>query len=47
MNINNELHIKIAVLSKVLHTSIIVMNKKYNNRLSNKIIPTQINMFNI
>jgi hypothetical protein len=43
MNIINELHIKTIVLAKVLDRSIISTNKKHYNRLSSRIMPTQIN----
>jgi hypothetical protein len=43
MNMTNILQIKIAVLLQVLHRSITVMN----NKLSSKIIPTYINIFNM
>jgi hypothetical protein len=46
MNMNNDLHIKTVVLLKVLDKSI-TTNMKYYNRLSNKIISTQINIFNM
>jgi hypothetical protein len=42
MNMTNSI-----VLSQVLNRSIIVINSKYYSRLSTKIMPTQINMFNI
>jgi hypothetical protein len=45
MNMNNKFQTEIAVLSKVLDRSIITINSKYYNRLSSKIMPTQINMF--
>jgi hypothetical protein len=44
MNLNNVLHIEIAVLSNVLDRSITTMNKKHYNRLSSKIMPTHISM---
>jgi hypothetical protein len=45
---NNRLKIEITVLSKVLDRSITAMNKKHCNMLdSSKIMPTQINMFNM
>jgi hypothetical protein len=47
MNTNNELQIQTTVLSKVLDRSIIVIKRKYYNRLSNQIMSTQINIFNI
>jgi hypothetical protein len=47
MNITNELQIKIVVPSQVLDRYITSMNKKHCNRLSSKIMPTQINMFNM
>jgi hypothetical protein len=43
----NRLQIKLAVLSQLLDKSIISMNYKYYNRLSNKIMTTQINIFNM
>jgi hypothetical protein len=43
----NALHIKLAVLPQVLDRSIIAMNNNYYNKLSSKIIPTQINIFNM
>jgi hypothetical protein len=46
MNMTNALQIKIALLSQVLDRSIIVMNNKYYNRLSSKIMHTQINIYN-
>jgi hypothetical protein len=45
MNMTNALQIKIAVLSQVLARSITTMNNKYCNRLSSKIMHTQINIF--
>jgi hypothetical protein len=47
MNMSNALQIKLAVLPQVLDRSIIAMNNKYCNRLSSKIMPTQINIFNM
>jgi hypothetical protein len=47
MNMTNALQIKLAVLSQVLDRSIIVMNNKYCNILSSKIIHKQINIFNM
>jgi hypothetical protein len=47
MNMNNELQIKTAVLVKVLDKSITTMNIKQCNRVSGRIMPIQINMFNI
>jgi hypothetical protein len=47
MNMSNVLQIKLAVVSQVLDIFIIAMNNKYYNRLSNKIIPTQIKIFNM
>jgi hypothetical protein len=44
---NNELQIKTAVLVKVLDKSITTMNIKQCNRVSSRIMPIQINMFNI
>jgi hypothetical protein len=43
----NALQIKIAVISQVLDKSITTMNSKHCNRLSSKIIPTQINISNV
>jgi hypothetical protein len=47
MNMINELDIKTVVLSQVIDRSNRAMNKKHYNRLSSKIMPTQINMFNM
>jgi uncharacterized Rmd1/YagE family protein len=47
MNMSNILQIKLAVVSQVLDIFIIAMNNKHYNRLSNKIIPTQIKIFNM
>jgi hypothetical protein len=47
MNMTNELQIKIIVLSQILYRSITTVNMKHCNRLSSKIMPTQINMFNM
>jgi hypothetical protein len=47
MNMNSDLPIKTIVLLKVLYRSIIAMNMKHCNRLSRKIMPTRINMFNM
>jgi hypothetical protein len=47
MNMINALQIKIVVLSQILDRFITTMNNKYCNRLSSKIMPTQINIFNI
>jgi hypothetical protein len=47
MNMTNALQIKIAVLSQVLDRLITVMNNKYCKSLSSKIMPTQINIFNM
>jgi hypothetical protein len=47
MNMTNTLQIKIAVLSQVLDRSIITMNNKHCNKLSSKIMHTQINIFNM
>jgi hypothetical protein len=44
---SNELQIQTIVLSQVLHKSITLINRKHCNRLSSKILPTQINMFNM
>jgi hypothetical protein len=44
---NNELQIETTVLSKVLDRFMITMNMKHCNRLSSKIMPTQINIFNM
>jgi hypothetical protein len=46
MNMTNALQNKVAVLSQVLDRSIIVMNSKYCNILSSKIMPTHINISN-
>jgi hypothetical protein len=43
----NELKIKTIVLLQVLDSSITIMNIKYYNILSSKIMPTQLNMFNM
>jgi hypothetical protein len=40
MNMTNALQIKVAILSQVVYRSIIVMNNKYYNRLTNKFMPT-------
>jgi hypothetical protein len=40
----NALQIKAATVTQVLDRSIISMNNKYYNRLSSKIMPTQINI---
>jgi hypothetical protein len=45
MNMTNELKIKIIVISQVLNRPITTMNIKHCNKLSNKIMSTQINMF--
>jgi hypothetical protein len=47
MNMSNALQIKLAVLPQVLDRSIIAINNKHCNRLSYKIIPTQINILNM
>jgi hypothetical protein len=47
MNITNAKQIKLAVLLQVIDRSIIVMNSKHYNILSSKIMPTQINIFNM
>jgi hypothetical protein len=47
MNMTNALQIKLAVLPQVLDRYITTMNNKYCNRLSSKIMPTQINIFNM
>jgi hypothetical protein len=48
MNMNNAVQIKLSILPQVLYrSSIIAINSKYYNRLSSKIIPTQINIFNM
>jgi hypothetical protein len=44
MNMTNALQIKLAILLQVLDRSIIAINNKYCNRLSNKIISTYINI---
>jgi hypothetical protein len=44
---NNNLHIKTAVLLKVLNGFITTMIRKHCNKLSSKIMPTQINMLNM
>jgi hypothetical protein len=38
----NDLQIKTAVLSQLLDRSIIAIKIKYYNRLSSRIVPTQI-----
>jgi hypothetical protein len=43
----NVLQIKVAVLPQVLDRSIITINKKHYNRLSSKIMLTQINILNM
>jgi hypothetical protein len=43
----DAVHIKVAKLSQVLDRSITVMNSKYCNGLSNKIMPTEINILNM
>jgi hypothetical protein len=47
MNFKNRLQIETTILPQVLDRSIIEMNTKYYNRLSSKIMLTQINMFNM
>jgi hypothetical protein len=47
MNMTNELQIETIVLSQVIDRSITTMKMNCCNRLSSKIMPTQINMFNI
>jgi hypothetical protein len=47
MNMTNALQIKIAVLLQVLGRSITAMDNKHCNILSSKIMPTQINIFNM
>jgi hypothetical protein len=47
MNMINVLQIKVIILSQALDISIIVINSKYCNRLSNKIMPTQIHILNM
>jgi hypothetical protein len=47
MNMTSELQIKTIVFSQVLDSYITTMNMKHYNRLSSKIIPIQINMFNM
>jgi hypothetical protein len=47
MNMINALQIKIAVLSQVLDRSITTLDSKHYNRLSSKLMPTQINIFNM
>jgi hypothetical protein len=44
---NNKFQIETVLLSKVLDRSITTMNMIYCNRLSSKIMSTQINTFNI
>jgi hypothetical protein len=46
MNMTNTLQIKAAIISHVLDRFITVMNSKHFNRLSIKIISTQINISN-
>jgi hypothetical protein len=47
MILTNIWQIKLAAVSQFLDRSIIVMNNKYCNKLSSKIIPTQINILNM
>jgi hypothetical protein len=47
MNMTNALQIKVALLTQVLDRYFIAMNNKYCNRLSSKIMPTQINISNM
>jgi hypothetical protein len=47
MNKTNAVQIKLAVLPQVIDRSIIAMNNKYCSRLSSKIIPTQMNIFDM
>jgi hypothetical protein len=47
MIMTNELQIKRIVLSQVLDISITVINRKHCNKLSSKIMPIQINIFNM
>jgi hypothetical protein len=47
MSMTNALQIKLAVLPQVLERYIIEMNGKHCNRLSSKIMPTQINILNM
>jgi hypothetical protein len=44
---NHDFLIKMAVLLKVIDRSITTTNMKHFNRLSSRIMPTQINMFNM
>jgi hypothetical protein len=44
---NNNLYIKTVVLLKVLDGFITTMNRKHCNKLFSKIMPTQINIFNM
>jgi hypothetical protein len=43
----DAIRIKLAALPQVLDRYIIAMNNKYCNRLSSKIMPTRINIFNM
>jgi hypothetical protein len=43
----NALQIKVVILSQVLDRFIIAMNNKHCNRLSSKIMHTQINISNM
>jgi hypothetical protein len=47
MNIINVVYIKVAILSQVIDRFITVMNIKYCNRLSSKIISVQIIILNM
>jgi hypothetical protein len=47
MNMTNAYHIKLAAVAQVLDRSIIVMNIKHCDRLSIKIMHTQINILNM
>jgi hypothetical protein len=47
MNMTNAVQTIVAILSQVLDKSIIAMNSKHCNRLSSKIMPTQINILNM
>jgi hypothetical protein len=47
MNMTNALQIKLAILSQVLDRSITTMKSKYYNKLSSKIMTTQIIIFNM
>jgi hypothetical protein len=47
MNTTNVLQIKVAAILQVLYRSIIAINNKHYNRLSSKLMHTQINILNM